>query len=384
MKVAILTHPLWTNYGGLLQAYAMQTIMERKGHEVVIINREYRDYPSLKLYLMRLISALKCIVRVYLLGKKEYVIMNPISAYYHTQWRGYDVLPFVKQYINHSKEIRNSKSLKQYFKRNHFDCYLVGSDQVWRPCYVANVTDYFLKEIPLNSNSIKVAYAASFGTDQWEFSEEETKECATLVKLFDAISVRENSGVKLCKQYLGVDAEHVLDPTMLLDEEDYVCLFKKVRESKVKGDLFCYVLDENIEADRIINHLKVEGYIPYYAYLNVHSTKDNPRPYQLSVEEWLRGIYDAEFVVTDSFHACVFSILFKKKFVVLGNKVRGNTRFDSLLDMFGLQKRMVESYDFFLQVKTSLFGGEDINDAQKFLTSYRLTSVKFLKNANLL
>lgn len=378
MKIAILTQPLRTNYGGILQAYALQTVLQRRGHEVVVINREYQDYPSIKLLCLRVGAILKSLIRRYILGKKEYIIMNPLSSLFRTKWDGYIVQPFVKKKICQSPEIHNSESMRRYFARQKFDSYIVGSDQVWRPCYSPCITDFFLKSVPNDLNVRRIAYAASFGTNDWEFSEEDTLECARLAKLFDKISVREKSGVRLCEEYLGVQAEHVLDPTLLLNAEDYIRLFEDAKVPKSEANLFCYVLDANAESESIISSLENDGYKAMHAKLVTNSTRENPRPCQLSVEEWLRGIYDAELVVTDSFHACVFSIIFKKPFIALGNKTRGNTRFDSLFETFDLQDRHVVSYDAYVEKKDWLKGTFDTTRIGCLLQKQREKSVFFL------
>ena len=382
MKIAILTQPLRTNYGGILQAYALQTVLQRRGHEVVVINREYQDYPSNKLLCLRVGAILKSLIRRYILGKKEYIIMNPFSSLFRTKWDGYIVQPFVKKKICQSPELRNSESMRRYFAEQKFDCYIVGSDQVWRPCYSPCITDFFLKSVPDDSQAIRIAYAASFGTDQWEMTPSETDECARLAKMFDAISVREESGVGLCKQYLGVDAVHLLDPTLLLDVEDYIKLFNESGVPKSTGNLFCYVLDKNPEVDKMIDILKEDGFTPLYANLDVIPTLENPRPVQLTIEEWLRGFYDAEFVLTDSFHACVFSILFNKPFVVYGNIDRGMSRVQSLLKMFNLNGRLVCSTDEFIAIKDRKVSFSDamLND---ILNSLREDSLTFTTDVGL-
>ena len=232
--------------------------------------------------------------------------------------------------------------------------------------------------IHFDLNVRRIAYAASFGTNDWEFSEEDTLECARLAKLFDKISVREKSGVRLCEEYLGVQAEHVLDPTLLLNAEDYIRLFEDAKVPKSEANLFCYVLDANAESESIISSLENDGYKAMHAKLVTNSTRENPRPCQLSVEEWLRGIYDAELVVTDSFHACVFSIIFKKPFIALGNKTRGNTRFDSLFETFDLQDRHVVSYDAYVEKKDWLKGTFDTTRIECLLQKQREKSVFFL------
>ena len=380
MKIAILTQPLRTNYGGILQAYALQTVLQRMGHEVVVINREYQDYPSIKLLCLRLGAILKSLIRRYILGKKEYIIMNPLSSLFRTKWDGYIVQPFVKKKICRSPEIRNSESMRRYFARQKFDCYIVGSDQVWRPCYSPCIADYFLKDVPSSADVLKIAYAASFGTDQWEFSDEETSEYSKLAKLFDFISVREKSGVRLCHEFLSVDAQHVLDPTMLLGAQDYIHLIENANIPESTSNLFCYILDPNSESEKIIKSLERDGYKVTYAMLTANPTKSNPRPCQMSVEEWLRGIYSAELVVTDSFHACVFSIIFKKPFVALGNPQRGNTRFDSLLETFGLRGRLILNYSSFVENNALLKTSCDLLELDSILQELRQQSLMLLTN----
>ena len=383
MKIAILTQPLRTNYGGILQAYALQTVLQRRGHEVVVINREYQDYPSIKLLCLRVGAILKSIIRRYILGKEEYIIMNPFSSLFRTKWNGFIIQPFVKKRICQSPELRNTDSMRRYFAKQKFDCYIVGSDQVWRSCYSPCITDFFLKSVPDDSSALRIAYAASFGTDQWEMPPSETEECACLAKMFDAISVREESGVSLCKQHLGVDAVHLLDPTLLLDVEDYIKLFNESRKPKSSGNLFCYVLDKNPVVDNIINILEEDGFTPLYANIDTTPTTGNPRPVQLTIEEWLRGFYDADFVVTDSFHACVFSILFNKPFVVYGNIDRGISRVQSLLKMFNLNGRLVCSTDEFIDNKDRIVSLSDAAKLNEIMSSLREESLAFIADVGL-
>ena len=312
MKIAILTQPLRINYGGILQAFALQTVLKRMGHEVIVVNREYNDYETYKntnipkisfgLFLLRLFSILKTFIRI-LLGNREYVVMSPFSGRYSVLWKGYTVLPFVKNNINRSKEIRYSLVLSKYLQNNKFDCIIVGSDQVWRPKYSPCLTDFFLKGIKDETKIKKIGYAVSFGTDKWEYTYDETKECTQLVKKFDAISVREQSAVKLCKENFGIDAIHLLDPTLLLDIDHYIALALSKGTVPSDGNMLCYVLDMNKDIENMIHQLQLENenLIAFNISMEVKPTKDNPRPLQKSVEQWLRGFYDAKYIVTDSF-----------------------------------------------------------------------------------
>ena len=380
MKIAILTQPLQTNYGGILQAYALQTTLVRRGHSVVVINRKYCWEASAKLsigiLLRRSVSFAMTVVRKSILRRDGYIIMSPFSPDYHSRISERDSLKFVKEYINLSRKIFTSESLNAYIKHQKFDAYVVGSDQVWRPCYSPGITDFFLKEVSLSSKALRIAYAASFGTDVWEFSEEETTECAALAKRFDAISVREQSGVHLCNEHLGVEAIHLLDPTMLLEIEEYISLIERADTKRNLGNLFCYILDDCSDANNIVSDLQNDGYRPYYAGLD-------PIKYDVSVEQWLRNFYDATLIVTDSFHACVFSILFKKPFVVLRNKDRGTARLDSLLGMFGLEDCAVESYDEYVERRESILKEYDADRVAEVLNEWRGKTRDFFKSVGL-
>lgn len=366
MKIGILTLPLHTNYGGILQAYALQTVLERMGHEVVVIDKPNNwTIPFGK----RIQTYSKRAIKKFVFRKKHVVILAeqklkseyPIISQY-TQL-------FIDRYL-HCKSIKSLTELHEY----DFDAIIVGSDQIWRPKYYRQIENAYLA-FAKDWNIKRVAYAASFGTDDWEYIPEQTKECGELLKKFNAVSVREASGIRLCKNYFGVDAVHVLDPTMLLNKEDYISLIKKTGTPQSKGTLLNYILDDTSEKHILIEQIaKDRGLIPFRVNGRIGdwsvSIEERIQP---SVEEWLRGFYDAEFVVTDSFHACVFSILFGKPFVVVGNKERGMARFDSLLKMFGLENRLVSSVEDYSRV------GEMKYDESK-LQEQREWSRKFLLN----
>lgn len=339
MKIGILTLPLHTNYGGILQAYALQTVLERMGHEVCVI--EKRKLPlSLPLYKMpfcygkRIVKNLlghKCLIFYEQKFNQRYNQEQPVIRQYTDK--------FIKKYI-HLKRYENFSDIKE----TEFDAIVVGSDQVWRPIYFgSNQIEQAYLKFTKNWDVKRIAYAASFGTDEWEYTSEETKKCKRLIQKFDIVSVREDSGVDLCKRYFNKDALHVLDPTMLLCKEDYIKLFEDAHIPKSSGNLLCYILDETEEKKALVKRIaKDRGLIPF----NVKSISDEitspiQERIQPPVEQWLRGFYDAEFVVTDSFHACVFSILFNKPFIVYGNENRGLSRFKSLLNLFDLNDNLL-------------------------------------------
>lgn len=335
MKIGVLALQLRYNFGGILQAYALQKTLKELGHDAVHIDQ--CKYVSLGPWYKKYPIYLKRAIRKHL-GSEDIVVRADVAINNASKIISTHTEPFIEKYIKRifTRDFSN-------IKESDFDAFIVGSDQVWRPKYffskIENAYLDFAKEWDIK----RIAYAASFGTGEWEYTDEQTINCAALLKKFNAVSVRESSAVKLCNKKLGVDALHVLDPTMLLEKEDYIKLFEETDTNKSDGNLFCYILDESIEKNIIIDTIsKEKGLTPFH----VNSKYDNPNApieerIQQPVEKWLRAFYDAEFVITDSFHACVFSIIFNKPFIVYGNKERGFARFESLLKLFGLEERLV-------------------------------------------
>lgn len=335
MKIGILTQPLHTNYGGLLQAYALQTVLKRMGHEPWIVRR----VPAGR---SRFRQSLYNVVKV-LLGRKPYYMMNVSESEYVAK----NVRIFRDKYIDPVTPLLDSTAkLSARTLTDDYDAFVVGSDQVWRPVYSPCITNYFL-DFAEGRDVWRIAYAASFGVDHWEFGSGDTNACARLARQFDAISVREDSACELCKNYLGVDALHVLDPTMLLEAADYEWIVKAENEPPCEGDLFCYVLDEAPEKAAVLKDMAArQGLAPFTSMPRLRFSRENfsadaescvfPR-----VTRWLRSFMDARMVLTDSFHGCVFSIIFNKPFWVIGNEGRGLARFHSLLGMYGLENRLI-------------------------------------------
>lgn len=331
MKVGILTQPLRSNYGCLLQAYALQSTLERMGHDVIILNREFEEDKHITFKEIR--------------RKRIYAITRFIGAY-KRQLLSKNIRTFTHEHLHHSKAILTSSKLKEISELTGFDGYVVGSDQVWRPNYSPNILDYFLSFT--KGKSVKrIAYAASLGVSNWEFTEEETQICKELVHDFDAVSVRESSAIELLKNHFGIDSSLVLDPTLLLEKEHYGMLIPQDDKIEKTGEMFCYVLDNSPQMSKVIDFFeKSSGYKSYYcmprlspSFLNLlcHYSKCTFP----SVYNWLKSFISAKMVITDSFHGTVFSIIFNKPFWVIGNTYRGMARFQSLLSLFNLEHRLL-------------------------------------------
>ena len=368
MRVAILTQPLRYNYGGILQNYALQTVLRRMGHVVVTLdpkryNYKWWQYLRYSLFLSwrnfvagrtrqkpltkrhSFLFTVDYVLRHSLFRKKNVEILEDKETDKKTRLLGTHTFSFVNKHIRRKEYVDLSKEILP----NTYDAFIVGSDQVWRSEYNTNLQDMFLG-FTKGWDVRRIAYAASFGVSFWNCGAELTDQCKQSLKQFDFVSVRENSGIKLCKDIFEVDAVHLPDPTLLLTKEEYFSSLHLNRVSKSKGNLLVYILDYTDDKRKLIQRLANDYHLtPFRVNSDVedYNLSDLNKRIQPPVEQWLRGFYDAEYVITDSFHACVFSIIFDKPFIVYTNGIRGNARFESLLDQFSLADCMISSSEEF-------------------------------------
>ena len=321
-KIGVLTLPLKGNYGGVLQAFALTTFLKNNGFDAYLVDRQWNQKKKNISYYIQ-----KIIFHHLVIGK---------------------VKKFTNKWI-HPKtfEIRSQEMMKE-LNNEGFDAFVVGSDQVWRVEHTSGVKNNYFLDFVDDKKVKKIAYAASFGKDSVDGDEEKLKEISELLKDFNAISVREESGVKICSDIFNVEAKQVLDPVLLLNSNDYIQIIDK-SSSKLKNTLTTYVLDASVVNNNIINDVSKKlnldavsiNYKKDPALLLKNKSLDFYNYIYPSVSNWLRGFRDAEFIVTDSFHGTVFSILFKKQFLVIGNEKRGLARFNSILGKLGLLDRLI-------------------------------------------
>lgn len=357
MRINILTQPLYLNYGGILQNYALQETLRRMGQEPLTLNVPAKG-PITKIWW-------KDIIRTGLnfIGRQKGIYPYPFLSPYKLAVKSHEYAKqlnkFTDKYI--SKVDVSAPFTSSTAEEYPAEAWIVGSDQVWRPCYSHYIENCFFDFLPENGAK-RIAYAASFGTDKWEMSEETTSIVRHLAQKFDAVSVREESGVVLAKKNLGVEATHVLDPTLLLTAEDYLRLIPDNLLEKQGKKLTTYILDPNKEKINTINKIvKERGYKEKRTGL-LHKDRID------TVEEWLADFATADAVITDSFHGTVFSLIFNKPFIVIANNARGNSRLESLLRL--------------LEIEDSKDGFNITNDAYfDLINHYRKQSLKWLSDS---
>ena len=321
MKIGMLTLPFNNNYGGYLQAYALMTVLKGMGHDVELIYRKH-NYRPLSLRIKYFIKTwVKC-----LLGQKhELFIMDQEKE---LRYKGQALMPFVDKYIAPKTIPLFSTAQLRKECKGKYDAIVVGSDQVWRPDYVPNIENFFLDFID-NPQILKLSYAASFGTSSPIYSDKEKRICGDLIKKFDAVSVRERSGVDVICNFGWSNGceEVVLDPTMLLDLKSYE---QFIIPSNEEDYAVAYILDMDEDKECGLRDIARELALPMKN-LSLSGTR------LFSMEMWLSCLHNSKFIVTDSFHGAVFSILFKRDFIVYANQERGVDRLSSLLKTFNIE-----------------------------------------------
>lgn len=367
MKIGILTLPFNNNYGGYLQAYALMAVLKRMGHQPTLIMRRHnKPKVSVKYKIKLFITGL---LKTILTLKKHQIIYD---VEYGFNKKGRDMHKFVNEFMQpQTPYLYDTVSLKKYCE-GKFDAYIVGSDQVWRAIYVPDIKNYFL-DFTKGWNICRIAFAASFGTDTPEYTPIQIEQCRELLKTFDGISLREKSGMEVFKHFgWSVDSvQIVLDPTMLLSAKDYSNVLP-TNKAKSVNKIFYYVLDSNQKIESILTKSQTLLGKEIFGISNIQKEDS----VLVAIEEWLVNIRDADFVITDSFHGMVFSIIFHKPFVVCVNLDRGADRFINLLDALSLSSRLIaedNSLDLLIQEPI------DWNQIDKKIEKIKIESFKFLE-----
>ena len=332
---SILTLPSFNNYGGLLQGYALQQAL----HKLGIRSRQICYLPrDLAAWFDRLSKREKLQywkqVGKMIAGSRRQKIHDYLIAKFFMFFRK-------RNMATYALDTRRTQ-LPGLADNARF---IVGSDQVWRCEYARpseNVPFFFLSFASKEQRQRSIAYAASFGADAWEGTPEETAECAQLLGDFRAVSVREHSGIRICREVFGRDAVQMPDPTLLLDPPDYARLIRTnlLRRRPQQGAAH-YLLDTTPQLQQTAEAAARILGLRSYSLLSQNNAPALTDRLPLTIPQWLRSIQEARCLITDSFHGCAFSIIFNKPFVCLGNEARGASRFDSLFSTFGLQDRLL-------------------------------------------
>lgn len=322
MTIGILTFHWATNYGAVLQAYALQLFLSRLGHDVRIIDYMPRRFIK---------SFAGCFA-----SKRPRAIKRALAEYVKE-----------KQFITFRK--KHLKLTSRYFSLQEmrmnppkYDVYICGSDQIWNMWFVMNgegriTTSYFLDFG--SKMTTRIAYAVSFGCT--EYSNQVQRIVAPLLKNFIAISMREETGCDIVRS-MGFDNVALMpDPALLLSSKEYDKLIT-CTASRKSPFIFFYLIH-----NRQNTATQMESYFRDTLREHIVSTKQYRYSF-IGVPEWLFLIKNSKFIVTNSFHGVVFSIIYKKDFIAIpveGPSVGMNDRIFTLLKQVNLQDRVLSNCD---------------------------------------
>ncbi len=357
MKVGILTLHNALNYGAVLQVTGLYTFLTRLGYDVEIINYipdEIYGYYNYHIFSKPI--SIKSIVSKsirYSRNKKETKFFKD----------------FLNDNIKLSKVCKTELELKELC--NNFDAIVCGSDQVWNPKATANLTKSFYLGIIENKNISKISYAASYGNINTISDIKEVLK--NYLKDFDGISVREDEAVDITKELSGKDVEKLIDPSMLLNKNDYIS--KENKTDTPEQYVLTYKLNDNDDlTNQVINISKKLGIKIISLGKKIPGSifkKD------IGPAEFIYLYNNARFVVTNSFHGTVFSLIFNKPFLTFGNG-NYNSRMETILKLTNQTKRLILDNKNIEELLKLLTVEEDY-EFEKIIENERQKSKEFLE-----
>ena len=323
-RIGVITFHAAYNYGSALQATALQMFLEKNGYQVDILN----FYDQLDM-------------RQYKLFRTHYyffppIIIEDLRSYSNNKKRIDSYRKFQEKNMHITKDVfYSNEELKRIC--NMYDAFICGSDQIWNTSCTKGVKKPYYLDFAKDSKAFTMSYGPSIAhaSIEPEYQEEFTK----AVNAIQVISIREETGKQIIKQLTGREAEVVLDPTLLLDKEDYDLLKEPIKTPEKY--VFVYCLEYNKEIyDYAYKLSKDKGLdLVYFRKFNISKFKGCMNSFPYGPGEFLSLIQNAEYIVTNSFHATVFSILFEKKFVTFTTK-RSSSRMTDFLNKLNIGDRI--------------------------------------------
>jgi len=382
MKVGIITILKVNNYGAELQAFALQRKLEKLGFESEIIDYLYYknwNFRDTKLSVPFVNQTLKQRIKYFAMYRLANFLLDEILPYFNNRI-AVRLDRFKKFHLNHTKISKVYKSYNElYSEYLTYDAYVVGSDQVWNPSASSSIEPYFLTFSPKDKN--KLSYASSFGVAKIE--ENLIPRYIALLNNINHISVREEQGIDLVKSFTGRDVTLVLDPTFLLNKEDWKEVMKLYSNMPSKYILI-YQLSESSAIVELALTIAKEIKIPVYRICK-RAIKEEQNLGVINIldagpSEFLSLIFKASYLITNSFHGTAFSINFNIPFFsVISENKKNNSRIESILSILNLSERLIldnrpiKGIDFLTEI--------DFVTSNKILNAMRIASVDFLLSA---
>lgn len=368
MKIDVITRHSVPNYGSLLQTYATQRAIENLGHTSEII--DYTRYEERYENLAKTLIKGKKWDKNFILRTIYKMIQTPNYAKMYKRFAEYR-----KDFLNETKVTYGSlEELKE--NTPEADIYCSGSDQIWGKIGTVEYDEaYFLEFADKNKKCI--SYASSLG--KTEVSKELDSNLERLLKKYTQILVRENTAKDILLKKNLTNVEQVLDPTFLLTQTEWKEVANKSKLKKKEKYILIYQLHDNKDFD---NYAKEFAKRKGMKLLRIspslyHIVRSGKLVYLPTQYEFLSYFENAEYVLTDSFHATVFSIIFNKKFIDVLPENKTGTRIESILEILSIDNRILKDYNDFELIEKSI----EYELVNKEIEEERIKSIDLLRKA---
>lgn len=385
-RIGIITVQKAPNYGAMLQCFALQKFILKLGHicEVIDLCRPYhKEFVETKGYKpYRMTSRIWEFRMAYRKFRREYLyFLREDDRRYHEflQRHKEELSAWNKGFEKFNKRIIYSKkylSIGDLYKNPpKYDLYITGSDQLWNPTQKYCIEPYFLTFV--QNGAPKISYATSIGQD--ELPANVMADYCKWLKDYNMISLREQSAINMLQPRCENKIERTIDPTLLIPSTEWEEIAENPKESDY---VFCFYLSNNKE---LLNYAEKYAEIHnkkliYWA----HDWRDETVAYHnhkaiidITPEQWIGYIKNADEIFTDSFHGTVFSIIFKRKFKTLIPQVsKRGSRILDLFDMLNIKSCLLVNLDNHSSVDLP-----DYENAHKIIKSEREKSISFISKA---
>lgn len=388
-KIAITTSVSISNYGTKLQALAMCEIFKKRGFQPLIL--EYTEIQHSNGFWQRLKRKISKVIKNIVLGR-NHSLLDKYSSEYNIKNEVFQKQIIVRYsaidsddgLIPHYRFFGSKNQLRQYASR--FDIVVTGSDQVWHPILNKSNLWFFTLNFA-TPDTKKIAYAPSLGVDA--LTDEQAEKFRKLLKDMDFVSLREISGVNVIQSLTNKPVSLVLDPTLLIGRDLWDTLYKETKVPKEKSFCLCYLLGSNPQhrdiCEEVANKmsLKILNFAHFKSYNDCDENLSGDKLYDVSPMEFIGLIKNAKFVITDSFHCSVFSMMYHIPFMTLlrfqsNDSLSTNTRIYSMLQQFGLGNRILDKIENVDKIVNSTI---DFDKVENILSLKRKESNLFLDNA---
>lgn len=335
------------NYGSALTYFALGTILKQLGKQVLYIPVARLNGSSL--------------------SKENKEIVSFIAKYFHVG------------------------AIKDFDKMDEFnsicDAFILGSDQMWRANTINSVGYSFYLDF-VDKDKKKIAFSTSFGVDYFDGSKITCDTVKDFLKRFDAISVREKSGVSICKEKFNIDVQQIIDPIFLLNKDDYNQITNDVKlETPNKNYLLCYILDPTPEKEIAAKNIAAHKNLEIKVIFGIREYNESKKNWKigeilpkLNIQEFMFYIKNSSFIMTDSHRGTCLAIIEQKDYVAIVNSRRGATRFETIADLLGLNNRLVYKPET-LQESEEIYKNIEWEEVGKHIEYEKEKAILWLKEA---